>query len=309
MAVTPGFDVVTGALGYTGRYIARALLARGRRVVTLTGHPDRPNPFGDRLRVEPLDFEHPAALAAKMAGADSLYNTYWIRFDRGPTTFAGTIENTTVLVRAAAAAGVRRIVHISVTNPSRASPLPYYRGKAEVEDVIAGSGLSYAVVRPTVVFGRGDVLINNIAWLLRRIPVFAVPGRGDYRLQPVFVEDLARIALDAAARSDPLVIAAAGPEVFAFDELVRLIARAVGSRARIVHVRPWLARATARLIGWAVHDVLMTRDEVAGLMANLLVSTQRPTGSTRFTDWLAAHGDELGRAYASELVRHFRRTT
>ena len=309
MAVTAGFDVVTGALGYTGRYIARALLARGRRVVTLTGHPDRPNPFGERVRVERLDFEHPAALAAKMAGADTLYNTYWVRFDRGPTTLARAIENTKVLVRAAAGAGVRRIVHISVTNPSPASALPYYRGKAEVEDVIAGSGLSYALVRPTVVFGREDVLINNIAWLLRRIPVFAVPGRGDYRLQPVFVEDLARIAVAAAARSDPLVIDAVGPEVFTFDELVRLIARAVGSRARIVRVRPWLALVTARLIGWAVRDVLLTRDELVGLMANLLVSTQSPTGSTRFTDWLAAHADQLGRAYASELARHFRPTT
>ncbi|MBP7746265.1 MAG: NAD(P)H-binding protein [Phycisphaerae bacterium] len=301
------FDVVTGAFGYTGRYIAAQLLERGRDVLTLTGHPERPNPFGARVRVAPFGFDRPDELTARLAGAARLYNTYWVRFAHGATTFAQAIANTKTLVRAAEAAGVRRIVHISITNPTLASSLPYFRGKAELEDFIQQSRLSHAIIRPTVVFGREDILINNIAWLLRTSPVFAIPGRGDYRLQPVYVEDLAALAVDAGGRSDNVVLDAVGPEVFTFEALVRLIARTIGSRARTVHVPPWLALAVARVVGWAVGDVLLTHDELAGLRANLLVSASAPTCPTRLSAWLADNAAGLGRTYASELRRHFRR--
>lgn len=304
---TSGFDVVTGAFGYIGRHITRRLLARGRSVRTLTGHPDRPNPFGPRVSVAPFNFHRPAALAPSLAGAATLYNTYWVRFCRRRVTFDQAVENTKTLIRAAEQAGVRRLVHISITNPSPNSPLPYFRGKGLVEEFIAASKLSYALVRPTVVFGGADILINNIAWLLRRFPVFAIPGAGDYRLQPVFVEDLAQIAVAAAHAEESLVVDAVGPEVFRFDELVRLIAHQIGSRARIVRVPAGLALSVARVIGWAVRNVVLTRDELAGLMGNLLVSARPPTGSTPLSDWLAQNADRIGRTYASELKRHFRR--
>ena len=88
-------------------------------------------------------------------------------------------------------------MHISITNPSLDSPLPYFRGKAILEKEIRASGISHAIVRPTVLFGKEDILINNITYLLRRLPVFAIPGSGDYRLQPIYVEDLAEIAVEA----------------------------------------------------------------------------------------------------------------
>lgn len=124
------FNVVTGAFGYTGKYITRRLLGRGRRVKTLTGQSGCPNPFGHRVRVAPFDFDQPEALAASLAGADTLYNTYWVRFCRGRMTFDQATENTKTLVRTTEQAGVRRIVHISITHPSPNSPLPYFRGKA-----------------------------------------------------------------------------------------------------------------------------------------------------------------------------------
>jgi NADH dehydrogenase len=305
MAGLGEFDVVTGAFGYTGRYIADRLLQAGRGLLTLTGHPERPNSFGERVRVAPYNFDRPDALAASLDGADTLYNTYWVRFARGAATFEQAVANTKTLVQAAEMADLRRIVHVSVTNPSLDSPLPYFRGKAELEAFIRQTRLSHAVIRPAVVFGREDILINNIAWLLRRSPIFAIPGRGDYRLQPVFVADLAEIAVDAGGRADNAVIDAVGPEVFTFDELVHLMARRIGSRARIVRVPPMLAMAAAKMIGGALGDVLLTRDELAGLMANLLVSPAAPTGHTRLSDWLAANAPIVGRAYASELRRHF----
>ena len=299
-------SVVTGAFGYTGRYIARRLLADGERVRTITGHPDRPDPFAGRVAVAPMDFDDPVALCRSLEGATTLFNTYWIRFSRGEATHERAAENSRTLIKAAEDAGVRRIVHISITGASSASHLSYFRGKGEVEEAVIGSQMSHAIIRPALVFGREDVLANNIAWALRRFPVFPMFGSGDYPVQPVFVEDLAEIAVAAARESRNMLIDAVGPETLAFEELVRLIADKTGSRARIVHVRPGLAFALTRLVGWLVRDVVLTRDEIEGLMAGLLVSDAAPTGGTRFSRWLAENAGILGRRYASELDRHYR---
>jgi NADH dehydrogenase len=307
---------VTGAFGYSGRYIARDLLARGAQVRTLTNHPDKPHPFrdrfADRIEVAPLDFTQPAALAQSLQGTDVLYNTYWVRFSHGEQTHHRAVEHTRILIQAACDAGVRRIVHVSIANPDPKSPLPYYRGKAEIEAMIQSSGLSYAILRPAVLFGgetpAEDVLLNNIAWLLRRFPIFAIPGDGRYRLQPIHVEDLARLAVEYGERQDNVVLDAVGPEIYTFDELVILLKRTVGSRAALIHVPPGLALTLARIIGLFVGDVVLTPEEVDGLMSDLLVSDQTPNGSTRLSKWLAANRDLIGARYASELARHYGKT-
>lgn len=301
-----GFDVVTGALGYTGRYITRLLLSQGRRVRTLTGHPNRPSPFGSKIEVCGFNFDEPESLVDSLRGAAAVINTYWVRFEHGETTYEKAIANTKTLIAAAVRAGVSRFVHVSITNPSEDSPFPYFRGKATLEKAVVQSGLSYAIVRPTVIFGLEDILINNIAWLLRRFPVFAVPGSGEYRLQPIFVEDMASIVVVAAQATSNSVIDAAGPEVFSFNELVALLATTVGSRARVIHVSPQLAVMLSRVIGWLSGDVTLTKDEVQGLLANLLVSNLPPSGWTRLSEWLRTSADKIGRAYASELARHYR---
>lgn len=300
------FDVVTGAFGYTGKYITRRLLAMGRGVRTLTGHPDRATSFNGNIEVAPLQFDHPAELVETLRSASTLYNTYWVRFPHGEVTYEKAVDNTRILVEAAREAGVRRIVHISITNPSPDSGLGYFRGKAAIERLIIDSGLAYAILRPTVIFGVEDVLINNIAWLLRHCPVFAIPGSGAYRLQPVFVLDVAEMAVAASRESANTVIDAVGPEIYTFEELVQLIAGKVGSRARIIHVRPSVALFLSRLVGRAVHDVVLTQEEIEGLMAGLLVSRNAPTGRTRLSEWASRHAHLLGRRYTSELNRHFR---
>ncbi|WP_242354834.1 MULTISPECIES: SDR family oxidoreductase [Anaeromyxobacter] len=301
----PHVHAITGAFGYSGREIARLLLARGERVRTLTGHPDRPDPFGGRVEVEPFRFDDPSRMREALAGVRVLYNTYWVRFDHGASTFARAVENSRALFRAAAEAGVERVVHVSITNPASGSPLPYFRGKAEVERALRESGLSHAILRPAVFFGGRDVLINNIAWLLRRLPVFGV-ARGAYGIQPVHVEDVARLAVEQGERGGDVVLDAVGPEVFAFDELVRLVRAAVRSRAAIVPVPRWLLLGAARALRAPLGDVVLTKDEVEGLTANLLVSGGPPTAVTSFTEWLAAHADGLGIEWASELGRHYR---
>jgi NADH dehydrogenase len=299
--------VVTGAFSYTGKYITRRLLADGHSVRTLTNHPRRPSPFGSQVvEAVPYNFDRPDDLARSLAGASTFYNTYWVRFPHGGLTFDQAVANSQTLFRAAKAAGVGKIIHISVTNASPRSSLPYFQGKGQVEELLIASGVPYAILRPTLIFGPGDILINNIAWLVRRFPVFALPGSGDYGLQPVFVEDMAAQAVRAAESLENTVLDAVGPETFTFAELVRMIASALHRRIRIISVPPRLALFCAHALSYWVRDVLLTRDEMAGLMAGLLVSDHPAAGETRLNDWLAANASTVGATYASELDRHFR---
>ena len=304
-AETP-FSVVTGAFGFSGQHIARALLARGEKVRTLTNHPDRGSALYRQVEVAALEFRNIPALTLAMAGASVLYNTYWVRFAHGQVNHATAVKNIKSLIAAAEAAGVRRIVHVSITNPSLQSPLSYFRGKAEVEEAIRESSLSYAILRPAVLFGEGGILINNIAWLLRRFPLFAIPGDGQYRIQPIFVDDLAELALEYGRQQDNVVVDAVGPEAYTYQQLVELIRSIVGSRSRIVHLPPRLVRIAAWTLGALVHDVVLTDEEIRGLMADLLVSSRPPTGHTSLRGWMETHRQTLGTGYASELGRHYR---
>lgn len=299
-------DVVTGAFSFTGRAIAEELLDRGRKVRTLTRRDAVGDPLAALIERAELQFRDEEALRSALVGVDTLFNTYWVRFAHGATTFDRAVDNTRLLVRAAKSAGARRIVHVSVTNPSVASSLPYFRGKAEVERDVADSGLSYAIVRPTLVFGPRDILVNNIAWGLRRSSVFPIAGDGTYRVQPISVEDTATICADAAVGEENAVLDAAGPETMSYEELVRLVAAAVGSKARIVHWPARLVLALARATGAVRRDVVLTAEELAGLRASLLVSDEPPLGRARFRSWVAANGEALGRGYVSELARNFR---
>jgi nucleoside-diphosphate-sugar epimerase len=302
--------MVTGAFSYSGRYITRRLLDQGHQVSTLTGHPDRPNPFGDQVKALPFNFDHPDELADSLKGADALINTYWVRYDYGGTTYRQAVANTKTLFDAAKRAGVKRVVHVSIANPSLDSKLPYYHGKAELEQHLIQSSLSYAILRPTVLFGGAtaaeDVLINNIAWLLRRLPVFGLPGDGSYGIQPIHVDDQAALAVRLAGEKENTIVDAVGPETFTFRELVELVKKAVGSRALILPFPPSLALLAARAISPFLGDVMLTREEVIGLMDNLLVSSQPPTGTTKLSEWLAQNAHLMGARYSSEVGRHFK---
>jgi nucleoside-diphosphate-sugar epimerase len=297
-------DVVTGAFSYSGRFIAAQLLEHGRAVRTLTNHPRPDHPLASRIPTYPLDFSDDAALVTALTGTDTLYNTYWVRAPHGSLTHSVAIENTKRLIGAARRAGVRRIVQTSIANPT-ASTTSYYRGKAALEEAVRSSGLSYAIVRPTLLFGEGDVLINNIAWLLRHLPVFAIPGDGRYRLQPMHVEDHARLQVEVGSEPSDVVVDSAGPEIFTFDELVHLLRRAMKIRTLVVHTPPVLALAGALVAGRLADDMLLTRDELDDLMRDILVSHELPRGTTRLSGWLPLHRDEVGRHYASEIKRHY----
>lgn len=331
---------ITGAFSYTGKYLAPLLLSRGHKIRTLTNHPDSSNPLIYQIRVAPYRFDEPARLTESLVGCDVLVNTYWVRFPHGAMTFERAVENTRMLINAAKSAGVGRIVHVSIANASLDSPLGYYSGKARLEEAVRNSGLSFAILRPTVIFGREDILINNIAWFVRRFPVFAVPGDGRYGVQPIFVDDMAALLADAAERIDDYAIDAVGPEAYSFNELVALIAKTIGRPTRIVHAPAPIAYVATRAMGWLLRDTVLTWEEYRGLMDDLLVARDIPAANalvaqslasvaksqppqsvaglpnsplslnsrgvpTSLASWLDENRATVGLEYASEVARHF----
>ena len=296
--------VVTGAFGYSGKYIASRLLQAGHHHVrTLTNSLDRPNPFGGQVEAHPFHFEEKAKLVESLRGAAAFYNTYWVRFNHGGFSHSIAVDNTLKLFAACKEAGVKRVVHVSITNPSEQSPLEYFSGKARLERALVQSGLSYAILRPAVLFGEEDILINNIAWCLRRFPLFAVFGDGRYRLQPIYVDDLAELAVRQGREGANTVIDAIGPETFTYRDLVQELGTIIGKPRPIISVPPSIGYAAGWFIGNITGDVVITREEIEGLMQGLLCSQSPPAGPTRLTEWARTHAGTLGRRYASELAR------
>ena len=294
---------VTGGFGYSGRYITQRLLDAGCRVRTLTNAPPERNCFGDAVHVHRFNFDNPKALVASLEGVAVLYNTYWIRFGRRGFTYDDAVKNTLKMFGAARIAGVERIVHVSITNPSADSPLGYFRGKAQTEAALKETGISFAILRPAVLFGKEDILINNIAWMLRRLPVLGVFGDGQYRLQPIYVDDLAQLAVEQGKSRDNVVIDAIGPETFTYRQLVEQIGQIIGKRRPMVSVPPWFGYLAATAMGWLLRDAIVTRQEIQGLMEERLYVDSPPAGSTKLTDWATEHAAALGARYASELAR------
>lgn len=301
--------VVTGSFGFSGKYITERLLAAGKRVRTLTGSPRRDNPFNSKVEISPYHFKDKEKMVQALHGASVLYNTYWVRFSERGSSQELAVENTMRLFDAARDAKVGRVVHVSITNPSLDSRLEYFRGKAMLEEALGRSGLSYSILRPAVLFGEEDILVNNIAWVLRRLPVFGVFGDGDYKLQPIYVGDFADLAVAEGGADGNRMIDVIGPDTFTYRGMVRELGEAIGCRRPIISVPPRFGYGIARVLGWLLGDVLLTWDEIQGLMAGLLSTESPPVGRTSLRAWAASHAEQLGKDYANELARRRDRRT
>jgi uncharacterized protein YbjT (DUF2867 family) len=299
--------VITGASGFIGSAVTERLLPR-RSVRSLTSHPQK-NRFGDRVRSVAYDFERPERMDEAFDGADTFVHSYYIRFPHAGDTFERAVARAGVLFDRARRAGVRRIVHVSVSKANEASDLPYYRNKGRLERLVRESGLEFAILRPALVFGPGDILLNNIAWFLRRAPVFGIFGDGAYRVQPVSLDGFS--ALIAEAIESPgsgAITDVAGPADYTYLDMVRRIRAAVGSRAALIRMPAPLALAASWATGFLVRDVILTRDEAKGLTQEYLYSPNPRRVGGSLENWLERRDvrDYLGRSYVSELGRHFR---
>ena len=302
--------LITGASGFIGGAISHRLIGRDE-IRSLTSHPEK-NRFGERVQSFAYDFDAPMRMEEAFRGVDVFVNSYYVRFNYGRATFELAVDRTRELIALARLAGVRKIVHVSVSNADERSDLPYYSNKGRIERLVRESGLDYTILQPAIVVGPGDILVNNIAFFLRRLPVFTIFERGDYRVQPITVDAFADLAIEAIDAIDGApgnaTLPVAGPRDWIFLDLVRAVHAAVGSRARLVHAPPALALAGLKVAGLFLGDVVLTPDEVKGLMREYLYVERPLRRGADFAEWLAQPdvASTLGRRYESELARHFR---
>ena len=202
------------------------------------------------MSLRQFNFDRPLRLREALEGTDTLFNTYWIRVNHGGRTHEECVEQSKTMFEAARQAGVRRIVHISITNPDPESDLPYFRGKGQLEVALRElQGVSHAILRPTVLYSTQDILLNNIAWTLRRFPVTLLPGSGKYGIQPVFVEDLAQLAVNAGRGEENLELDAVGPEVFTYAELVKLFRKKTKAKCLVLPAPNWTVLCAGKILG------------------------------------------------------------
>ena len=302
---------ITGAWSYSGRHVARRLLDRGDTVLSLTNHPaPDPHLFQGQVKAVPFDFT-PGRLAAHLAEIDVLACAYWTRHNRPPVGHRGpwmshaeATQRSQALIREAKTAGVRRLVWTSIANPGLDADLPYYQGKARVEAAVRSSGLSYGILRPACFFGPGGILLENVAWAVRRLPVFPLPAAAaPFHVRPIHVEDYADLVAEAVHSQETFVRDAAGPDRVEFAALVRHLSAVMGSRTRLVSlplpVCHLLYAAASRVMG----ETILTLDELKGLSRNRLDSREDPAGSISLLAYVAANAGTLGRRFLREPRR------
>lgn len=286
-------DLVTGAFGNTGSAIARSLVEQGRHVRTLTtaASDDSDAP----IEVIAPDWDDPTQLVRSFDGVSTFYNTFWMRTGNPGshgTDYGMAIARSVALLEAARRAGVERIVHLSVAHADApdAQRYPYFAAKARVEAVLRSTGIAHAIVRPAVMFGGGPGIVEQLARVLRWVPVFGVAGDGRYQVRPVHVGDVARLCVDGAAHAsvDAVPVDAVGPDRPTFDELVRWVAASVGRRARLVHLPATAVIAAGRTLGTIAREDLLTADELRSTMDGLADTDGPATGTVSLRAWLAA---------------------
>ena len=303
--------LVTGAFSFTGSFISRELLKSNDEISTFTNHPNENKEYFSQVRVFPYCFNEYQKMVDYLKDISIVINTYWIRFPKRGVTWENAISNSKILFDACRDAGVGKIIHISVTNPSLKSPYPYFKGKARVEDYLRSCNVQYVIIRPALIFSEGDILINNMAWIMRRSPVFGIFGSGKFKVQPISQEDLAKIVVQNVNSDlkNNSIIDAIGPETLEFKQLLRLITDSTGSKTLILPFwgyLKWIPFVFSKLFGYLLRDVLLTRHEMNALIDNLLLTDSPSLGSQSIKKWLKENGDELGKFYAHEINRHYK---
>lgn len=306
-------NLVTGSFSFSGKFITNELLKTGERVETFTNHPVTTNPNYSKITIKQYVFNDFNALVENFKGVDTFFNSYWIRFPYGSTSWMDAIRYSKDLFKACKLAGVKKIVHISVTNPKINSPYAYFKGKAIVEDLLKKSGVPYTILRVAWMFEEGDILTNNIAWILRHMPIFGIFGKGEYKIQPVSLKTLGKVAIENRYLGDKTIninktIDVIGPETLTYKEYVSLINRTIHAKT-ILFPFPWFAIQipifVSKVIGFALHDRLLTKDEIYSLKDNLLLTDSPPIGNVSFKKWLEKNKNNIGLKWANEVKRHY----
>jgi NADH dehydrogenase len=273
-----GLVTVFGGSGFLGRYLVQRLAADGARVRVAVRDPEAAafcKPMGDVGQVVPVqaNLRHPASVERAVAGADAVVISVGVLYESGPQSFAAVHVNGPARVaQAAAAAGVRRLLHVSAIGADPESPSKYGRSKAAGEVRVRDAFPGASIVRPSIVFGPEDDFFNRFANMARYAPVLPLLGGGATRFQPVYVGDVAQ-AMAVMLQDDRWAGETAelgGPRVYSFRQLMQLICEVTGRRRWLVPVpfelmQPFAAVASLLPVPPITMDQLamLKRDNVA----------------------------------------------
>jgi NADH dehydrogenase len=269
---------VFGGSGFIGRYLVQRLARQGWIIRVAVRHPDRAlflKPMGAIGQITPIaaSLHHEGSIAAAVAGVDAVVNLVGVLYERGSQGFADIhVDGAARVARAAKAAGVRTLVHMSALGADPASPAAYGRSKAAGEGAVGAAFPEAAIARPSVVFGPEDDFLNRFATMARFLPALPLIGGGETRFQPVYVGDVAdallRLVEDPATAGRTYELG--GPRVYSFRALMELMLREVGRRRLLIPLPFALASLQAFFLEWLPVPPL-TRDQVRLLKRDSVV--------------------------------------
>src|SRR4051812_43259387 len=274
---------VFGGTGFLGRRIVRQLLDHDLEVRAASRRPERtasmfePNVAG--LTLVRADVQNETEVIAALAGSYAVVNCVSLYVERGQDTFdALHVEAAARLSRLVRAAGVDRLAHISGIGADPASPSPYISARGHGEQVVQTAFPSAILIRPAVMFGPDDAFLTTLVRLVRLLPVYPMFGRGETKLQPVYVEDVAdavtRLIASTGATSQPYY-ELGGPQIFTYEELLRTIARHIGARTRFVPM-PFVLWHALAWISEHVPGAPLTRNQIALMQHDNVASPNCP---------------------------------
>ncbi len=245
--------LLTGATGFVGRHMVKALRAAGQPVRCLVHSLEKERAQGlTHVELVQGDILVPESLAAAMQGVEKVTHLVGIIVERDQQTFERVhYEGTRNLVTAARQADVSRFVQMSALG-ARANPgaTAYQRTKWRAEEEVIQSGIPYVILRPSIIFGPGDGFVTQMVHILRQAPVIPIVGTGEYKLQPIYVENVCQAFVQALTREKATnkVFALGGPEVLSYETVVDIIACTIGVKKPKLHLAFGFVQATAALM-------------------------------------------------------------
>lgn len=241
---------VTGGTGLVGSHVARELLALGGVVVLVSRHPALSLRSDPRIISVAASIDDDNALRDAFDGCDAVIHCAGINRELGTQTYKRVhVDGTRAVVRAAQRAGVRHVSLVSFLRARPACGSAYHESKWAAEEIVRGAGLSYTIVKPGVIFGRGDHMLDHLSRAFHTFPIFGLVGfSSKRRLRPVAVEDVARILAVAATdhRLEDRTVPVLGPEELTLAAAVRRVAAVTDCHPLFVP----LPVAAHRVLAW-----------------------------------------------------------
>lgn len=264
---------ITGATGFVGGHLAARLVADGYRIRCLVRRPDHPRAgYLEELGAELAagDVLKPASLKAAAQGCGAAIHLVGIIMEPPGVSFRQVhVEGTRNILAAAAAAGIRRYIHMSALGAGPNATTTYFQTKWEGEEAVRASGLDYTIHRPSIIYGPGGEFINMLLRQVRLLPLVPVIGDGNYRLQPVSVHDVAACFSLSLANDHSIgeTFELGGPEALTYNEMLQVFCRVLGKRRGLVHLPLALVRPVVQLLEKVMRRPPVTTDQLKMLLA------------------------------------------